>query len=260
MARRLSDILVILFLSCILVLGQVAEQPKYGPAKNPIAIPLSHDYSYFSDKASKGSDFWSLIPFYVPQFNDYSCSTASVAMVMNGILMAGKALRNSDKNITQADLLEKIRANHWKERVSNKGYMGHHGLTLSQLAEAIKESLKGYGINNYSVLEIPTNNYSEAGLQKFRDVLHRNESNNKNFLLVHFVQDDLTKASGGPFAHICPVGAYDSAKRKVLILDVDRDWYEPYWISDDQLFRAMIHKTDMFGFGGYIFIDEIKKS
>jgi hypothetical protein len=50
------------------------------------------------------------------------------------------------------------------------------------------------------------------------------------------------------------------SSRKVLILDVDRDWYEPYWISDDQLFRAMTHKTDMFGFGGYVFIDEIKKS
>ena len=66
------------------------------------------------------------------------------------------------------------------------------------------------------------------------------------------MQDDLTGARGGPYAHISPIGAYDSVTRRVLILDVDRGWYSPYWVSDKDLLAAINHATKSYGVGGLV--------
>ena len=66
------------------------------------------------------------------------------------------------------------------------------------------------------------------------------------------MQDDLTKAKGGPFPHVSAIGAYDAAKKRVLLFDVDREWYEPYWVPDVELLTAMAHPTAAFGHGGRI--------
>ncbi len=73
-------------------------------------------------------------------------------------------------------------------------------------------------------------------------------------MLLHFAQDKVTGAAGGPYPHISPVGAYDKATRRVLILDIDRKWYEPYWAPDTVVLEAMAEKTSAFGHGGYIII------
>ena len=48
----------------------------------------------------------------------------------------------------------------------------------------------------------------------------------------------LTGDPEGP-AHVATVGAYDEKSRSVLVLDPDREWYEPYWTSVDALFEAI---------------------
>jgi hypothetical protein len=64
----------------------------------------------------------------------------------------------------------------------------------------------------------------------------------------------VTEAQGGPYPHISPIGAYDKTNERVLVMDVDREWYEPYWVSDERLLLAMSKKTERFGFGGYLWI------
>ena len=58
------------------------------------------------------------------------------------------------------------------------------------------------------------------------------------------------------YVHISPIGAYDKTHMRVLIMDVDREWYEPYWVSDERLLLAMSKKTEKYGFGGYLWIKE----
>ena len=91
-----------------------------------------------------------------------------------------------------------------------------------------------------------------AALENFRQCLMENEKSPDDIIVLHFVQDDLTKAKGGPFPHISPVGAYDAARERVLIFDVDREWYEPYWVPICDLLKAMAHETKAFGRGGCI--------
>lgn len=194
------------------------------------------------------------MPHYVPQMNDYACSAASVAMAVNAAVRTGRPLGNEDRNISQQALLDRVSAEHWKERMSPLGHLGRHGLSLAQLESVAQAALRAFGAPKASTRAVAADG-SEEGLAAFRAALARNERSGRDAILVHFAQDEVTAAPGGPYPHISPLGAYDEARRRVLVLDVDREWYEPYWVADDVLFRAMSKKTLAFGAGGYALLD-----
>ncbi|MDA8124421.1 MAG: hypothetical protein M0009_04430 [Deltaproteobacteria bacterium] len=226
--------------------------PKYGPAGKPLATPLSKEHRFFQDPAQPAPDFWALIPFYVPQGNELSCSVASVVNVLNGLKSLKGALTYDIPNITGEAILAAVGAAHWRERVTPPGYGGEGGLTLAQLAEVVEAALASYGFSDYRVLVSEVKQNSPAELERLRRVLRENEKTAADFVIVHFLQDAITATPGGPFAHISPIGAYDAKTRRVLVLDVDRQWYEPYWTSDATLLSAMATPTKKFGYGGYL--------
>ncbi|HNW44366.1 MAG TPA: phytochelatin synthase family protein [Elusimicrobiales bacterium] len=227
-----------------------APAPKYSPAGGAAAVPLAQDNSYFRDAANPAYDFWALASYYAPQRNGYSCSAASVAMALNALLGARRQRGDAEENITEENLLAKA-AGPWKALVSEAGSGGRHGLTLKQLADAAREALAAYGAAGASVSAVSVSTPSAAALESFRAALAGNERDPRDIMLLHFTQDTLTGAPGGPFPHISPVGAYDAKQRRVLIFDVDRQWYEPYWASDAQVLKAMAAATPAFGRGGY---------
>ena len=63
----------------------------------------------------------------------------------------------------------------------------------------------------------------------------------EDVVLAYFNQGVLTGDWDGP--HISPIAAYDQEARQVLIMDVDRDWYVPYWTSDTKLLEAMLRRA-----------------
>ncbi|MFH0997219.1 MAG: phytochelatin synthase family protein [Pseudomonadota bacterium] len=230
------------------------EPAKYGPAGTPYAVPLSHDHKYLQDSQNTAVDYWNLAPFYVPQLNDLSCSVASVSMVLNGIVRAGRSLKAEDTNVTQSKLIETVNAVNWKERVMPGGFHGEVGLTLDQLEAVVKQALRQYEVSNYEIDRVEVTNADATALEKFRHALAANEKNGRDFILIHFLQDVVTEAQGGPYPHISPIGAYDETRKRVLVMDVDREWYEPYWVFDERLLLAMSKKTERYGLGGYLWI------
>jgi Phytochelatin synthase len=233
-------------------------KPKYGPAGAPIAIPISADHSFFQSRRNPAPDFWALSSFYVPQFNGYSCSMASTVMVLNGLFNANSNRGDEDENITQQGLLKEMQGTNWDELVSEKGLEGRHGVTLSQFADFIERAIPHYHKGEYEVRKFEIRDTNKDKLELLRGYLEKNEKSSDDFIIIHFVQDDLTLAEGGPYAHTSPIGAYDRKHKRVLIFDVDRDWYEPYWVSDEDLLKALAHKTETFGYGGFIYIRKIK--
>jgi hypothetical protein len=217
-------------------------------------VPVSLDNSYFRNPANPAYDYWSLAGFYTPQTTGASCSAASVSMALNALLNARRERGDEEENITEEKLVGKVSGIPWKELVSAEGAEGRHGLTLVQLAAASKEALAAYGAAEFSVSSVAVSTQSAAALENFRRALAGNERDPRDIMLLHFAQDALTGAPGGPFPHISPVGAYDEKTRRVLIFDVDRQWYEPYWAADVQVFRAMAVKTEAFGRGGYVIL------
>jgi hypothetical protein len=246
-----------LILTILLCRAQAwALDPKYGPAGNPIAVPLSQDSAYFRAPGHPAPDFWRLDSFYVPQINDYSCSAAAASMVFNAMLNVGRPRGDEDKNITQEELLDKVKAD-WRDSAFAQKLGAKHGLTLAQLEDFLNTGFKTYSQTKFLAERHETAASGEKELEDFRRALVENEKNPDDLIVVHFVQDDLTKAKGGPYPHISPIGAYDATAKRVLIFDVDREWYEPYWVPDEALLKAMAHETVFFGHGGYIRVGKL---
>ena len=230
------------------------EIPKYGPVGAPYAVPLSHDHKYLQVATHKALDYWNLSPFYVSQFNELACSVASVTMVLNGITRAGRTIKADETNITQEKLLDSVNAVNWKQRVMPGALDEEKGVSLDQLETVVKEAFRQYDVSNYEIERVAVFQADAKTLLEFRSALSANEANGKDYILIHYIQDVVTEAPGGPYPHISPIGAYDKSQKRVLIMDVDREWYEPYWVSDERLLLSMSKKTERYGFGGYLWI------
>ena len=199
-------------------------------------------------------DYWNLSSFYVPQYNDYGCSAASVSMALNALINARRIRGDQDENISQLSIPEKIAGVKWKELLSTAGFEGRHGVSLAQLGLISNEAMMAYSPAAFSVTVTTVTVINTQNLGAFRQALILNEKSPNDIMLLHFAQDVITGAPDGPYPHISPVGAYDAKTRRVLIFDVDRRWYEPYWVADTQVFDAMKFQTKSFGHGGYVLI------
>lgn len=236
--------------------GADAPIPKYGPAGAPFAAPLWQDHGYLQSPPGRAPDFWKLIPFYVGQNNGYACSVAALATVLNAIERTRPDLAASDTNFSQGKMVDEVKAARWKERVT-AGWKGRHGLTLSELAEVAAEALKVYGLGDWTVATRSFAGTGTGDLTALHAILAANEASADDFVIIHFLQDKLTNDPGGPYPHISPIGAYDAASRRALVLDVDRDYYSPYWVGLERLLIAMAASTPAYGPGGALIIRKV---
>jgi hypothetical protein len=69
--------------------------------------------------------------------------------------------------------------------------------------------------------------------------LVENEQTADDFMLAVFWQATYTDDPEGESGHVAPVAAFDADKDRVLILDPDRQWYEPYWVPLDTFIAGM---------------------
>ena len=206
-----------------------AAQPKY-PAP---ATPLARDHDYFT--RAPAVDFWALAPYYVGQQDDVSCSLASLTMLVNAA-RRGLSLDSEEPLVSQARLLEKVASDVWKRGLA----AGGPGVTLEQLAVLARQSLAAYGMKPARVEDTHLAETTPAALEQLREVLRANENSGSDWLLFDFLAGTyLGTGDAGDYGHIAPVGAYDAERQRVLVLDPDRQWYEPYWLPDDVALAGM---------------------
>lgn len=212
--------------------------PKYGPAGNPRAIPLAQNHSYFQTPESTQSPFWALISFYFSQVTGASCGSASLAMAINAARTA-LPLTTEDKVLSEQILWKTVDYQNWAERVDGKikiNPLASYGLELDfarGLAEAV---FKTHGFPKTKVVAVRT---PKEAVASFKQTLISDLTNLslKRLMLANFDQKIFTNdASVG---HIAPVGAFDPIQNKVLILDPDREYYEPYWVTVDTFIEGM---------------------
>lgn len=182
-------------------------------------------------KKNQAPDFWAMIFHYVPQ-GENMCQTATLTMVLN-------ALRNSDqldnetKNITQTELIEKLDDKDWVSAMK-----AHKCYSLDRYAEVVKKALKAYFGDRYTVKVVHVDSIDEKSVAQYMKDFTANERSSKDFILANFDQAVFT-GEDEPAGHISPVGAYDSKSKKILILDVDREWYTPYWVGTKEFFKSL---------------------
>lgn len=217
--------------------------PKYG--KN--CVPLSKMHDYFQKNNSPV--FWKIIPYYVAQEDIRSCSVASTAAVVNA-LRSDLNLDSSEELASHQSLLERVPVSDdkWKLGVKESG----KGITLDLLAEILPLAFDAFGIKNIKVRKV---HFDGSKVSELISDLNALENSAGCFIIANFSQCVLNgdpQACGG---HFSPIGGYDSSNRRILILDVDRHWYEPYWVSFEKFSESLsTEDTDTQNHRGYIFV------
>ena len=222
----------------------VGQVPKYGPRAE--RLHARHEYL----QRNAAHDFWRLMPYYLPQPTDAACSAASVAMLVNA-LRAEQELGSQDELATPTGLVERVGDQAWAAAVANGGA----GVTLDELAKIVKRALAAYDVSGRAVEQVHVADTSDATLAQVRKVLAANEADPNDVLLVQFQQSTFTGDPEGAVGHIAPVAAYDAASDRALILDPDRRWYEPYWVTIPTLVEGMATRDPVNGQSrGYLWV------
>ena len=181
-----------------------------------------------------------LLQSYVPQLNRYACSAASVTMIINAIHRRN-GVKENFQPITQQELLNTVDTVHWKERLSQKGYNGGHGVTLADLKIICKEALNAYEIS-YETVDVLNLNETMPDLIAQKRQVHRQliqmSASGHEFILAYFTQGELVGEWFG--SHISPVGSFDPQRQTVLVLDVDPEVNGCYRVSFDRFFNSLV--------------------
>ncbi|MFO1038057.1 MAG: phytochelatin synthase family protein [Geminicoccaceae bacterium] len=213
-----------------LVLVAPAQAYEGKPKLGPDAVPMTQSLDYL--RKSPAPDYWKLAQFYVPQATGSACSVASVTMAMN--FVRGVPPGSEDMLVTQAGLLEAVADPDW----TAKGAEGGDGVLFPELVKGVRESLAAYKLDGAEIELFEPKDDSPATLARLRALLAGNEASDRDVALVYFNQGVLTGDWDGP--HVSPIGAYDAVTGRVLMMDVDRDYYVPYWSADEKLLQAML--------------------
>lgn len=226
MRRLLVPLLTVVLAVAAAPTAAFEGKPKLGPD----AVPILQENAYV--RAAPAPDYWKLSAFYVPQFTSSACSVASVAMAVN--FARGLPAEAEEPIVTQTALLEAVGDEAW----ADKGAEGGDGVTFAEFVAVLEDSLRSYGIEGHALEVIRPADASPSSLAEVRRALAANEASEADLILMYFNQGVLTGDWDGP--HISPIGAYDQGARQVLIMDVDREWYVPYWSPDEKLLEAML--------------------
>ncbi len=200
-----------------------------------------------------------LFGYHVKQFHDSSCSVASVVSVVNTLLKRDGVFDGPP--LTQHDLLETVKAAHWKERMGDNGYKGRRGLPLQTLGLVVQDSLDTHKIK-YDSLQIVQASKdrvkSRQIRQKLKSRLERFDKKGDCVIIAHFDQGSFLPELHIP--HISPVGGFETSSGVVTVLDVDSTQDHPYQVSFDTFYKGLSYDYNFmfrkygFGEGGYIFI------
>ena len=217
-------------LSLAFALPAAAEDalPKLGPN----AVPVTADTAFLRN--APAPDYWAFASFVKPQFTTSACSIATVTAALNGL--AGLPARAEDTVMRQEELLELTGNALWSDLSAEGG----DGVTFAQLESFTAEAAAARGLAA-AVESFRPAAATDGALATVREILAMNEAAATDAVMVYFNQGVVTGDWDGP--HVALIGAYDAAADRVLILEVDQDWYIPYWTPVPVLLDAMVKPT-----------------
>jgi hypothetical protein len=225
-------------LALLLALGSSAAQaaPKYGPYAQPLSRRT--DAEYF--RKSAAPDYWALAPYYLPQPTERACSATNLTLVLNAA-RSTQDLRSDQKLLTVASFAKDYTDPAYAQTVMGDGKFDRAQVTNRNLAHVLEQAVEKLKLKGpktaVELVNVDPKN-PEQSRKQFHQALVANEKSADDFIFMSFVQGVLTGDPEGG-AHVATVGAYDAQRKLVLIMDPDREWYEPYWSPEDKVFDAI---------------------
>ena len=193
--------------------------------------PLDHDIliPFRSEKGRKmlmefmgtsSSDIYlSLSEQFLTQSSPPSCGVATLAMVLNSLhIDPGRVWRKPWRWFTEDMLISCFPLEKSEQTIGLT--MEHFGL-IAECNGAVAQTFYG----------------SDISLEDFRKSIKSVFSGSLNRRLVVAFDRSLLGQTGT--GHYSPIGAYHETSDAILILDVARFKYPPYWVSLDTMWRAM---------------------
>lgn len=217
----------------LLAVPMLAAADEPAPKLGPNATPVTADTAFL--RQSEAPDYWAFASFVKPQFTTSACSIAAVTAAVNGL--RGLPANAEDTVITQPALLETVADATWAEVSAEGG----DGVTFDQLAQFTGSTLSALGMEGYRTEVFKPSAADDQTLGQVREILAANEKSAEDALLLYFNQGVVTGDWDGP--HVSLIGAYDADSDRVLILEVDQEWYIPYWTPVPVLLEAMLKPT-----------------
>jgi len=202
--------------------------------------PLSRDHDYI--RAHPAPAYWALSPYLIHQHTDASCSLATASMLLNGVrALDGTARMGSF--VSERKLLERMNDPHWAREITPPE---GNGLSLAELSEKLARALPLFGIAGWSVSHRVVTATDDATANAFRAELNAMERAGDRLIAANY-HLATTYGDDWDIGHFSPIGAYDAARDRVLLLDVWKQDYEPCWVDLMRLIRGMTPVSQVSG-------------
>jgi Phytochelatin synthase len=196
------------------------------------ASPLSRDHDYI--RRNSAPAYWALAPHLIHQHTDASCSLATATMILNGIRALDGTARMG-KFVSERSLLERMDDPHWaREIVPPEG----NGVSLVEFAEKMTRVMPLFEIAGWTVMHRIVTAADPATIAGFRSELNAMERDGDRLIAGNY-HLKTTYGDAWDIGHFSPIGAYDAARDRVLLLDVWKQDYEPCWVDLTRLLRGM---------------------
>lgn len=175
-------------------------------------------------KADYNQQYFAVQPFVDTQENLAFCGPASMAAVLNSLPKEARPVSPQLKPFPY--FTQDTFFNQKTHAIKTREATLQSGLTLQQSTEMFRQ----FGVSADSFYG---DQLTEASL---RDLMTTALGDPNTRLVVNFDRQVLGQLGRG---HFSPVAAYDSASDSVLILDVAKFKYPPFWVSVGDLLKAM---------------------
>ncbi len=202
------------------------QRPKYPPWLTLLQDDPAHI------RQSPAPSYWAMAPYHIAQFTDTCCSLATAVMLVNAARGSAR-LRAGEKLVTQQDLLAAVNDEGWTCHCTDAQ---GHGASLQEMAPIMERAYAHYGVRDARVEMVQVTG-AVAAAAAFRQALAAMESSAAVQIALNF--DGAPVYGQADYGHFSPAASYDAARDRLLVLDVDRGWYEPYWVPADIMLTAL---------------------
>lgn len=202
-----------------------ALPPKYAPWLTLLRDDPAHL------RSRPAPSFWALVPYHVGQITETCCSLATATMLINAA--RGSAhLHAGEKLIRQKDLLAAVNDPDWTFACTDPE---GQGASLREMAPIMARAYSLFGVG--AMVELVQITDAAAAADDFRQALAAIELSAATQLALNF--DGAIVYGAADYGHFSPAAAYDERRDRLLVLDVDCDWFEPYWVPVGVMLNAM---------------------
>jgi len=208
--------------------------------------------------------YWNLTEHFVNQSDPAFCGVSTLLMVLNAMCIDPNIRWRGGWRFYGSEDVLLDRCCFSAERIRRRGIIMEdfcrlgrcHGLTIdlkrptlalsSNIDNSKNSNSKNINSSNntndvyFNNIVDDDNDENSSSLDDFRNdirsILSDTISKHKPILVVSFSRSALNQTGGG---HFSPIGAYHEESDTVLVLDVARFKYAPYWVRVTDLFRSM---------------------